>query len=196
MRISPLPLSLTLMLTACASQRGQLEPRAYEAIERGASKVEMHLGAGGKVEKVEIYHTTPDRVPEAVRRLADEQLKGGKIKSYEHEIMGDGAEIFEVEAVMPDGVECEVSATPQGALLYRECHVPLDKAPDAIKKAALAAVNGELLEVEHKQGPGLDEYSVEIRAAGGEIYKVKLGAAGQVLARSRKLPAQIEIPVR
>lgn len=196
MRHPALLATLMLLLNACASQKSAIDPRAYEAIQGGATKVELHLGADGKIEKVEVYHMAAERVPEAVRKLADEQLKGGKIKAYEHEVMGDGSEVFEVEATMPDGVECEISATPQGKLLYRECHVPVDKAPDAVKKAALAAVSGEILEVEQKQGPGVDEYSVEIRGAGGEIHKVKLSPAGQVLGRTRKLPAEIELPAR
>jgi hypothetical protein len=102
--------------------------------------------------------------------------------------------VFEVEATMPDGLTCEVSGTREGRLLYRECQIAPDKAPENIRKAALAVVSGEIVEIERKEGPGIEEYGIEIRAADG-LYKIKINAGGQVTARYRKIPTEIELPL-
>jgi len=185
----------SLALAGCASTApASLDPRSLDAMRAG-TKAELHLAQGGQVTKVEVYQLGPGQTPEAIRKLAEEQLKGGQIKSYEYEILADGSEVFEVEAVMPDGLTCEVSGGRDGKLAYKECQVAIDKAPDAIKKAALAVIDGEIVEVEHKQGQGLDEYSVEIRH-GGALHKIKLTPAGQVIAHLLKVPAEIVVPVK
>ena len=159
------------------------------------TKIEMRLEEGGKIAKIEVYQVPQEQVPAAVQKLAQEQLPNGKLKAYEYEVLADGSEVFEIEMTMPDNLTCEVSATAQGQLRYRECELAVDKAPDAIKKAALAVVSGEIVEIEQKQGPGVDEYSVEIKA-GADVHKIRLNPAGQVTGRFRKVPAQVVIPVR
>jgi hypothetical protein len=187
---------ISLALVGCASTTSttSLDPRTLDAM-RGGTKVELHVDQGGKVTKVEVYQIGPGQTPEAIRKMAEEQLKGGQIKAYEYEVLADGSEVFEIEATMPDGLTCEVSGGRDGKLAYKECQLAIDKAPDAIKKAALGVIDGEIVEVEHKQGPGLDEYSVEIRH-GAELHKVKLTATGQVIAHLRKVPAEIVVPAK
>jgi uncharacterized membrane protein YkoI len=190
--ISGLLVATTLALGGCATAQQNLDGRAFEAMKQG-TKVELRVEEGGKITKVEVYQAAENKAPEAVRKLASEQLAGGKFKVYEYEVMGDGSEVHEIEMEMADGLVCEVSATGEGKLRYKECQVAPDKAPDAVKKGALAVVSGEIVEIEQKQGPGVDEYSVEIKAD-GVIHKIKLTPAGQVTGRSRKLTATVVIP--
>lgn len=184
-----------VVASGCASKRGVVDPRALEAMQAGAAKVELHVDAQGHLEKVEVYLTSADRVPEAVRKLGAEQLKGGEVTSHEIEVLGDGSVVYEIEAKMPGGLKCEISATAEGQLRYRECQVSLDAVPEAVRRAALAVEPGEVVAVERSQGPGHDVFDVEVRVAGGELRQVEVSPTGQVIGRRRKLPATVELPM-
>lgn len=197
MRLALTLLFLSLVVSGCSSpsRRSVLDARAVSALGK-AYKVELRVDPDGAISKIEVYTLDAAQIPEAVKKLAESEMPGGKAKAYEYEVMGDGSEAFEVEVTLPDGTSCEMSASRDGALLYRECQMPLDKVPATIKTAALAVVPGaEIVEVESKKGPSIDEFDVELKT-GAEVHKVRLSSSGQVLAHVRKIVGQIEIPVR
>ncbi|MFO0759598.1 MAG: hypothetical protein U0359_24105 [Byssovorax sp.] len=159
----------------------------------GAEKLRIRTDAAGAISKIALYHQDASQVPAAILALAGEKLPGAKVRRYETEIYADKGRAFDVEVTSADGRECEVAALASGALLYTECAIKLDDLPAPVKAAALKIVpGGQIIEAEHKQGPGVDEHTVEVKGPGLVQY-LRLGPGGELLWHGARVPAFLEL---
>jgi uncharacterized membrane protein YkoI len=159
----------------------------------GVQKLRIRTAASGKIEKLALYHLDASQVPPGIRKLAEEKLPGAKVRRYETELYADKGRAYDVEVTSADGKECEVAALASGAFLYSECALKLDELPSVVRAAALKLVpRGELVEAEKKQGPGVDEFTVEVKSA-GLIHYLRLGPAGETLWHGLRVPSYVEL---
>jgi hypothetical protein len=104
--------------------------------------------------------------------------------------------VHEVEVETAQKQECEIAVRDDGTVHYVECVIPYAEAPEAIRAAAAALVpGGEPLETEHKTGTGVDEVSLELKAADG-LHHLRFKASGELLVHARRLSASVDVPVR
>lgn len=97
-----------------------------------------------------------------------------------------------------DGMEVEAMFLPDGTPHSQEIQVKADAVPEAVQKAAAAAVDGGTVNVweEIKDGQGtLLEYHVKM-SKGDEAFKVIISTDGKHLGSLREIPAEIEVPVK
>ncbi len=177
---------------------GHLDSDLVEAIATyaGVDKVEIYVDRGGRMTKASVYHADAAKIPAAARAAADRQLPGGKPKHFESErYAGEGAAV-EIEIDRADQRACEVSLTPEGALRYVECKVPVAELPRAIadKVAALVA-GGAIEEVEQKKGPRGEAWSVETKKD-GVTHVLRFSAAGELTGRGVQVTAKITVEAR
>lgn len=190
--------ALAALLGACAPAAGpgRLDGALVQAAAsaRGVELVYLDASSGGALGKLSVYHHEEAQVPEAVRRLAEEKLPGGKVRRYESELYAQGGRVFEVEIETQDGRHCEVSATAEGALRYLECEIAQKDLPPAVVQAVAQAVpGGEIAEAETQKGPSIDEVHVEVKA-GGALHYLRLRPSGELLRHSLRLPAAVDVP--
>lgn len=181
------------------SPPGTLDPELVALAVRvgNVERVAMRLGADGSVEKLAIYHGSAEDIPEVVRQLAEERFPGGAVVVYESERYADGARVHEVEVRTADGRECEVAGRDDGSLVYEECEMPAAELPAPVRAAVDRTVaGGEIVEAERKQGPGIDQYNVEVRVGEGPLQYLRLRPDGELLGHAIQVPATVELPVR
>ena len=178
---------------SAASGTATLHTAVAEAA-KGAPKVEkmkLRLDASGAIVKQAVYHDDESRIAGPVLETAKKEYPDAKIMHYETEWYADRGDIHAVEVETKDGKHCEVAAKPSGELVYKECEESADTLPDAVKKAVDAAVpGGKVLEVETKQGDGIDEVTVEVEAGGKEYYLI-MSAGGELKAKYLRVPAPL-----
>lgn len=185
-----------LLLSGCAGSRaGWLSSAALSAMTAHAPgvSVKVYLDAGGAVHKISLYHQQVDRVPEPVRRLAQERFHRAQMRQYEVELLADGSWVHEVELETPDGQRCELSATAQGRLLYTECLIAPAELPEAVRaEVGRRLPGGEVEEAEVQTGASGRVYEVKVRLA-GQTHVLRLGPSGEVLRRSLRIPAVLDV---
>lgn len=173
----------------------------HEAVARAAvtaktvEEFEFRMDDSGALVKQAVYHDDASAISEAVKAKAMEVFPGATIKSYETEWYAEVGEVHEVEVKTADGQECEVSATPDGTLRYKECELDLGKVPAQITAAIESAFPGaKVLEVETKQGPAMDVVTAEIEVDGAEYY-LHMKPDGALETVHKRIEALVEIPV-
>lgn len=157
-------------------------------------KMKIRVAADGSIVKQSVYHDKADALPPAVLELAKTRFPNATIRHYETELYADRGRVYEVE-VDDAGKHCEVAATPAGAEVYVECEVD----PGTLSAAVMATIEkvapgGKILEAETKQGPDLDELTVEVEIGGRELY-VRVRPDGSLIQVLRRIPAVIELPL-
>jgi hypothetical protein len=176
---------------------GFLAPQLVEAAGtwRGVERVRLAVDRSGGVTKMEVYHCDAGRFPAAARALLERELPGARALVYEREQYADLGWVNEVEVETADGRRCELGASDEGQLRFIECRVAPAQAPPAVAKALGALVPGaEIVEIELRKGPGIDEVIVEARS-GERLEVLRLRPDGTVLARGIRLPATIDVPL-
>jgi hypothetical protein len=180
---------------------GRLDPALVEvaASAQGVRKIELHAEPGGGLRKMSVYHLDTSRIPEPVRKLAEQKFPGGKLRSFESERYADAGLVYEVEVDTSDGKVCEVSASGEGALRYTECRLRPEELPPEVARTVSATVPGASIEeAELLTGPaiaGEREFRIEARA-GGVTHYLRLRPSGELFRHGLLVPAQIEVPVR
>jgi hypothetical protein len=159
-------------------------------------KAQVRIDARGRVMKIAGYHSDASRIPEAVRRLAEQQFPQSRVREYESELQRGIGRVHEVKVTTRDGRKCEVSADDRAQLLYVECHVPPARLPAPIAQAVKTALpGGEIVEVETKKGPNVERTEVKVKA-GGRVHKLHFDASARLVGHFLKIPAEIEVQVR
>lgn len=164
------------------------------ATNAGVTKLKMEADADGSLRELSLYHNDAAALPAPVLALLPQQYPGAKIRAYETEFNRGHGRVFEVEVLTKDKQECEYSATPEGVVIYNECHIDPKALPEPIRTAIPKTVPGaKILEAEKKTFPdGREIYSVELSADGKvhELYFEKDALVSHVLV----IPAQLEVP--
>lgn len=181
---------------APAGPRLDAEIVAAAATAKGVIKVKIEAEADGSVRELSLYHADESALPAAVTALREAQYPGSKVRAYETEYDRDHGRVFEIEVTTKDKQECELSAKPDGTLVYNECHVPVKTLGAAVLAAVEKTVPGAKIgEAEKKTYPdGKVIVSVEL-TAGGKQHELYF--EGDALVRHELvLPAEIEVPVK
>lgn len=167
---------------------------AGAASRADVEKLKVRLEPDGQVSKLSLYHRTRAEVPELVHQLAARTYPGSKAVSYEIEWYPTKGRVFEVEVETQEGKRCEVAGTPDGKLMYTECHVPVETLPAAVTQTLERTLPGaKILEAEHKMGEA-ELYTIEAEVDGGEHY-LFLTPQGDLRRHLRRYPAVLEVPV-
>jgi hypothetical protein len=158
-------------------------------------KMKVRVDATGALVKQSLYHYDATAVPKAIRDLAAQQYPESTPVRYETEWYDDLGRVYEVEVQTKEGKRCEVAATPDGKLQYTECQLDPSELPSDVV-ATVHAIGGSatVLEAEHKQRDGSEEYTVELELPSGELY-LRIGPDGALLGKYRRVPGIIEVPV-
>jgi hypothetical protein len=163
---------------------------------KGVEKFKLRVDDNGTLVKQSLYHVDESRVPEPVKALAAKEFAGSKPKKYELEVYSDVGLVYEVEVQTKDGKQCEVSANAEGVLRYKECHIkPKELAKEISAKIKEAHPKGKILEAETKQGPDIDEVTVEVQEAGKQFY-LRFKPDGTVIETLVRVPAVFEVPLQ
>jgi hypothetical protein len=180
-----------------ADASGGLHPAVAKAAVTATTveEFEFRLDESGALIKQAVYHDDASAISEAVKAKALEVFPGSTIESYETEWYADVGEVHEVEVKTADGQACEVSATPDGTLRYKECELDLADVPAQITAAIKSAYPaGKILEVETKQGPAMDIVTAEVEVDGVEYY-LHMQPDGALESVHKRVEALVEIPV-
>lgn len=166
------------------------------ATAAGVTKLKLEAEADGALRELSLYHNDAAALPAAVLAMLPQQYPGAKIRAYETEFDRAHGRVFEVEVLTADKRECEYSATPEGVLIYNECHVDPKTLPAPIRAAIASTLpKGKILEAEKKTFPdGRERYSVELSADGRqhELYFERDALVSHELV----IPAVVEVPFR
>jgi hypothetical protein len=198
-----------LALAACASAPtapaatptgavGQIDPSLAEALATyaGAEKVEVYVDRAGHVSKLSVYHHDAAKVPAPAQAAATREIPGATTKHFELERYTGEGTAHEIEVARPDGRECEVSLTAEGALRYVECKVPAAELPKAIAEAVAKLVPGGAIdEVEQTKGPKGEAWNVETKKD-GVLHVLRFDGSGKLLSRGIQVPAKITVELR
>jgi uncharacterized membrane protein YkoI len=143
--------------------------------EVGGEDCELRVSAGGEVLEAEMPASA---APEVVRAAALRAVEGILLEEAERDL-DDGEVVYELRGrVGEDEYEVDVSAA--GEVI--EVEMPLSRAPEAVRDAALGAVPGIRLgdEVERKTRDGRVVYELE-GEVGGEEYEITVSAEGELV---------------
>lgn len=182
---------------AAATPSGpRLDPEIVAAAvtAAGVTKVKIEAETDGTIREMSLYHNDAAALPAAVTALREAQYPGSKVRAYETEYDRDHGRVFEIEVTTKDKQDCELSARPDGGLVYTECHIPAKSLPGPVVSAIDKAVPGaKILEAEKKTYvDGRAIVSVEV-TAGGE--KHELYFEGDALSRHvRVIAGELEVP--
>jgi len=185
--------------TTAAGDDSPLSAQVREVASSGAKieLMELRLDEAGAIVKQAVYHDDKDAIPEPVRALAEQTYPGSKPYRYETEHYADRGVVYEVEVETAEGQKCEVAASAEGELIYRECQIPAAELPEAVASRVSATIaDGKILEAEYKQveGEADESYSVEIEADAREYY-LRIAADGTLLSKHLRVPALVELPI-
>ncbi|MFV8754478.1 PepSY domain-containing protein [Nannocystaceae bacterium ST9] len=157
-------------------------------------KMKVRVDAQGNIVKQSVYHDKADALPKPVLEAAEARFPGATVLHYETELYADRGRVYEVE-VDDAGKHCELAATPEGAEVYVECEVDPTSLSAEIRAAIeKTAPGGTILEAETKRGPEIDEVTVEVQQAEGELY-LRMRPDGSILQVLRRVPGFIEVPL-
>ncbi len=184
---------------AASPSIGALDSAFIASISRHptADKIEIEVNADGSVRELALYHNDADKLPEAVRKKAEEVYPGASIKGYESEVEGpERREVFEVELKTAEGQECEVEATAAGELIYTECEVEVSTLGEELKAATLEALPGaEIEEVEIVEHSGDRPKETVVEAKVGETTHKLVFIDGKLSRHVREIKAELEFDV-
>lgn len=161
----------------------------------GVTKVKIEAESDGTIREMSLYHNDAAALPAAVTALREAQFPGSKVRNYETEFEREHGRVFEIEVTTKDKQECELSAKPDGTLVYTECHVAAKTlAPGVVAAIEKAVPGAKITEAEKKTYPdGRVVTSVEVTAGGKEH---ELYFEGEAMIRHELvLAAELEVPV-
>lgn len=164
------------------------------ATAAGVTKLKLEAEADGSLRELSLYHNDAAALPAPVTALLAAQYPGAKIRAYETEYDRAHGRVYEVEVLTADKRECEYSATPEGQLLYNECHIDPKTLPEPIRAAIPTTVPGaKILEAEKTTYPdGRETYSVEL-SADGKVHELYF-ERDALIRHELVIPAQLEVP--
>ncbi len=183
---------------AAATPSGpRLDPEIVAAAvtAAGVTKVKIEAESDGTIREMSLYHNDAAALPAAVTALREAQFPGSKVRNYETEFEREHGRVFEIEVTTKDKQECELSAKPDGTLVYTECHVAAKTlAPGVVAAIEKAVPGAKITEAEKKTYPdGRVVTSVEVTAGGKEH---ELYFEGEAMIRHELvLAAELEVPV-
>lgn len=165
------------------------------ATAAGVTKLKLEAENDGSLRELSLYHNDAAALPAAVTAMLDAQYPGAKIRAYETEFNSAHGRLFEVEVLTADKRECEYSATPDGRLIYNECHIDPKTLPEPIQALVSATVpKAKILEAEKTTYPdGREAYSVEL-SADGKVHELYF-ERGVLIRHELVITAQLEVPV-
>jgi len=164
------------------------------ATAAGVTKLKLEADADGSLRELSLYHNDASVLPVAVTAMLATQYPGATIRAYETEFDRAHGRVFEVEVLTADKRECEYSATPDGQLLYNECHIDPKTLPEPIRAAIPTTVpNAKILEAEKTTFPdGRETYSVEL-SADGKVHELYF-ERDALIRHEIVITAQLEVP--
>lgn len=164
------------------------------ATAAGVTKLKLEAEADGSLRELSLYHNDATALPAAVTAMLATQYPGATIRAYETEFDRAHGRVFEVEVLTTDKRECEYSATPEGQLLYNECHIDPKTLSAPIKATIEDKVPGaKILEAEKTTYPdGRETYSVELEA-GGKVHELYF-ERDAIVRHELVVTAQLEVP--
>ena len=163
---------------------------------QNVERMKVRVDDAGAIVKQSVYHNDASRIPAPIQALAEKTFPGARPLYYETEFYADLGLVHEVELETTDGKQCEVSSKPDGTLVYTECRMDARELPDPVTARVEATIaGGKILEAEQKQGPEVDEYTVEIEFEGREYY-LRVKPDGTLIAKLLRVPAIIELPLK
>lgn len=178
--------------TAAAALDGEIVETAINATT--VQKMKVRVDGSGSIVKQSVYHDRQGSIPAPVLELAKSRFPGATVRHYETELYADRGRVYEVE-VDDGGKLCEVAATPAGQEVYTECQVdPTTLAAEVMATIEKVAPGGKVVEAETKKGPEVDEITVEVERAGGQVY-LRLQPNGTLIQAFRRIPAVVEVPL-
>jgi hypothetical protein len=180
---------LAILLAGCESTAHWSNSDAL-----ASRSVEVEIDAGGKPMGVE-YFVGPETVPAAIYDAMNALYKGGQTVAAQKESVGSSQRWVIIKRL--DSREIEAAFTPDGKLQSERVEVFSVNVPDAVKKAARVQLSGEVTRwQEVRDGERrLVEYHAHVTSRSMN-YKMRISTAGRVLGVTRKVPAEIEIPVQ
>lgn len=161
----------------------------------GVTKVKIEAETDGTIREMSLYHNDAAALPAAVTALREAQFPGSKVRNYETEFEREHGRVFEIEVTTKDKQECELSAKPDGTLVYTECHIAAKTlAPGVVAAIEKAVPGAKISEAEKKTYPdGRAVISVEV-TAGGKQHELYF--EGEAMIRHELvLAAELEVPV-
>ena len=166
------------------------------ATAAGVTKLKLEVEADGTIREMSLYHNDAGALPPAVTALREQQYPGSKVRAYETEFDREHGRVFEVEVTTQTKQECELSAKPDGTLIYNECHISPKELSGPIKSAIEKAVPGaKIVEAEKKTYPdGRAIVSVEV-SVGGKMHELYFEGDG-LTRHELVLAAEIEVPAQ
>ncbi len=164
------------------------------ATAAGVTKLKLEAEADGSLRELSLYHNDAAALPAPVTAMLATQYPGATIRAYETEFDRAHGRVFEVEVLTTDKRECEYSATPEGQLLYNECHIDPKTLSEPIRAAIQTTVPGaKILEAEKTTYPdGRETYSVEL-SADGKVHELYF-ERDALIRHELVIPAQLEVP--
>lgn len=183
---------------AAATPSGpRLDPEIVAAAvtAAGVTKVKIEAETDGTIREMSLYHNDAAALPAAVTALREAQFPGSKVRNYETEFEREHGRVFEIEVTTKDKQECELSAKPDGTLVYTECHIAAKTlAPGVVAAIEKAVPGAKISEAEKKTYPdGRAVISVEV-TAGGKQHELYF--EGEAMIRHELvLAAELEVPV-
>jgi hypothetical protein len=158
------------------------------------SDVGITVDGSGAISKLAVEHDAAHTLPAAVLREVRQRAPNAKVMGYETEHYADLGTMFEV-LTRDKGGTTEWSFRADGTWLYTATAVSPSKAPEPVRRAALAAVpGGKLAKAKRVEGPLLNEWRVDVQQRGTR-HRLRVSAAGEVMAHSRATKATLMLPV-
>lgn len=158
--------------------------------------LEMELDADGRLWGLEA-EIPLDQVPPACLAQAEKVVPGGTSVGAEKE-WADGSTYYEVVREK-DGVRFEILMKADGTVVGGEEALKPGAAPEAVLKAADAAVPGGTLVVAEKvsgvEARGSDEFHIK-KMVDGEVQRISVTPDGKVVRVLRKMKAEVRVPRR
>jgi hypothetical protein len=158
-----------------------------------ARKANLWTTADGRLSR---YSVVVDKaaLPDWVPAMADARLGRGPDLECEIELYPDGSEVYEIYRKI-DGRERQLSVKADRSLYYVGTEQDPGKLPDAVA----AAIRGlKDVVVEHcllKEGPQVAEYHLRASVEKAPC-RIRVSKDGALLAVQRKIPGEVEVPLK
>ncbi len=168
---------------------------AAAASAAGVIKFKIEAEADGSIRELSLYHNDATALPAAVTALREAQYPGSKVRAYEIEYDRDHGRVFEIEVTTKDKQECELSAKPDGTLVYNECHIaPKTLAAGVVSAIEKAVPGAKITEAEKKTyADGKVVTSVEV-TAGGKQHELYFEGEG-LIRHELVIQGELEVPL-
>lgn len=158
-----------------------------------ARKAGLWTTAGGAVSRTTV-HVDKAGIPDWVHAMADAQIGRGPDLDYEIEVYPDGSEVYEVYRKV-DGRERQLSVKQDRSVYYLGTEHEAGKLPEPVAKALKECKGAVAEKCVLKEGPAVAEYHVKATVDGAPC-RIRISKEGKVLAVQRRIPSEIEVPMK